>query len=131
MKPLHPELATLLVTITDHLVAQGARSKDPATNQCTYRGAEGAKCAVGVLIPDELYHPGIEMGIVRMFNESRDNTRAVVNHLKGLAPNVEEDELVAFLLATQTFHDNDANRVGFSRDAVEAGLKVRIEDYMR
>ncbi len=27
---------------------------------CTYRGPDGLKCAVGCVLPDELYHPGMD-----------------------------------------------------------------------
>ena len=51
--------------VAAHLLAQGARSTamfDDAFGRatCTYRGAEGRKCAVGVLIADEHYGPGLE-----------------------------------------------------------------------
>lgn len=50
-------------TVAKHLFKQGCRSvedeslDDPA---CLYRGPEGRMCAVGVLIPDELYNTDLE-----------------------------------------------------------------------
>ena len=45
---------------TEHLRQQRAQSIDPVTSVCRYRGPDGLKCAVGVLIPDELYSPEME-----------------------------------------------------------------------
>lgn len=54
-------------TVARHLHKQGKRagkydndSRDEADFRCLYRGPEGTKCAVGCLIPDELYDPNIE-----------------------------------------------------------------------
>ena len=53
--------------VKNHLLAQNAVSRfsdggfspdDPAT--CAYRGFDGLKCAVGCLITDEAYFPGLE-----------------------------------------------------------------------
>lgn len=41
-----------------HLLKQGKRAK--IGGFCKYRGDEGTKCAVGCLIPNRLYNPGIE-----------------------------------------------------------------------
>jgi hypothetical protein len=47
--------------VARHLLTQGARSMGPnGTVQCLYRGSDGLKCAVGCLIPDELYWAGLE-----------------------------------------------------------------------
>ena len=42
-----------------HLLTQGERSTDMG-NHCLYRGPNGLKCAVGCLIPDDLYDPLME-----------------------------------------------------------------------
>ena len=49
--------------VCDHLLAQGARSEtDPNSDMhvCAYRGANDMQCAVGCLIKDEYYSPGLE-----------------------------------------------------------------------
>lgn len=48
--------------VATHLLAQGARSmgKYGSFEGCAYRGAGGARCAIGVLIPDELYRNELE-----------------------------------------------------------------------
>lgn len=62
-------------TVVNHLAAQGKRAmrnmyaaekpdwfQDGSTEQmsCAYRGENGAKCAVGCLIPDYMYDPSME-----------------------------------------------------------------------
>ena len=42
-----------------HLLTQGAKSSIPGID-CAYRGEHGRKCAIGVLIPDEVYSPEME-----------------------------------------------------------------------
>ena len=46
-----------------HLLNQGRRAKSLAPspeNSCLYRAPGGLKCAVGALIPDEVYNPNME-----------------------------------------------------------------------
>lgn len=48
-----------------HLLTQGKRSMGPRNDEtntirCAYRGDNGAMCAIGCLIPDELYSPTLE-----------------------------------------------------------------------
>lgn len=51
-------------TIVKHLFSQGERSTVLLPNRseysCAYRGANGHKCAVGIVIPDDLYDPEME-----------------------------------------------------------------------
>jgi hypothetical protein len=51
-------------TVAAHLLKQNARSLIDPTDLddpgCAYRGAAGLKCAVGCLIPDEVYKPSME-----------------------------------------------------------------------
>lgn len=50
------EVFTQVVT---HLLTQGKPAFD-STGQCAYRGTEGSMCAVGCIITDEEYNPGME-----------------------------------------------------------------------
>lgn len=52
-------------SMREHVVANfKGKSLRPATalgpTLCMYRGPEGKKCAMGIFIPDELYHPNME-----------------------------------------------------------------------
>lgn len=42
-------------TMVRHLRKQGRKSENDQKDYCLYRGPEGLKCAVGVLIPDSEY----------------------------------------------------------------------------
>ena len=44
--------------VATHLLTQGERAR--GVDSCLYRTHYGLSCAVGGVIPDDLYHPGIE-----------------------------------------------------------------------
>lgn len=46
--------------VATHLFAQGEMAMDPNTDTCRYRTQDGKKCAIGCLIPDELYDQRME-----------------------------------------------------------------------
>jgi hypothetical protein len=56
--------------VVTHLIAQGVPSQSVVEDAevdvpvCLYRGPEGAKCAVGCLIPDDIYHSDMEGKVV-------------------------------------------------------------------
>jgi hypothetical protein len=50
-------------TVAIHLIKQGKKSAD-ANGDCLYRSPEGLKCAVGCLIPDEVYDPEMEERVI-------------------------------------------------------------------
>lgn len=53
----------LIDDVTSHLLTQGERSihyQDKDKSACAYRGDDGTRCAIGCLIPDELYQRGME-----------------------------------------------------------------------
>ena len=55
-------------TVLEHLRKQGKASLS-TEGDCTYRGPDGTSCAVGCLIPDELYDPLIEnVSLPQIFN---------------------------------------------------------------
>lgn len=48
-------------TVATHLFKQGRRATNwEMPHMCSYRGAGGSKCAVGVLISDDVYDPMME-----------------------------------------------------------------------
>lgn len=47
--------------VASHLLKQNAKALSES-GDCRYRGERGLKCAIGALIPDELYDPRIEGG---------------------------------------------------------------------
>ena len=53
--------------VARHLLMQGKKSVEGLS--CLYRSADGSKCAVGCLIPDEAYDPKYEgKGLERLMN---------------------------------------------------------------
>lgn len=55
------EAQEIFDTVATHLFVQGRRATSPGNDlMCAYRGEGGAKCAVGVLIPDEIYDEMME-----------------------------------------------------------------------
>jgi hypothetical protein len=46
--------------VLQHLWNQNHTSRKPFGGMCAYRGQHGAKCAIGCLIPDDIYHSGME-----------------------------------------------------------------------
>ena len=50
--------------VATHLLTQGKQSRGPTG--CAYRGADGLKCAVGVLITEGCYSPHLESSTVLM-----------------------------------------------------------------
>lgn len=92
--------------VSKHLLTQNQRSTGALRNSpfegCAYRGRNGLKCAVGCLIPDELYNPNIEDITIDGLLENDDNT-----NLKELFYAVE----YRFLTELQTIHDRvDPNK---------------------
>lgn len=52
---------TIFNKVWNHfIVKKGKASFSSEMKQCLYRGPNGAKCAIGVLIPDSVYEPKME-----------------------------------------------------------------------
>lgn len=57
------EAQEIFDTVAKHLFTQGCRSieiDEEGEESCLYRSPDGKMCAVGVLIPDEIYDPRME-----------------------------------------------------------------------
>ena len=84
-----------------------------SNGQCKYRGDQGAKCAVGLLIPDDIYYPALEGATVtssKMFPVLR---------LLGLSDHI------VFLNELQDAHDDVALDYG---DADEPGRTATLKN---
>lgn len=46
--------------VAQHLMQQGQKSLTLDGDRCAYRDPRGLRCAAGILIPDDLYHPDME-----------------------------------------------------------------------
>lgn len=102
--------------VYDHLHTQGRKSviyehRDKQIN-CRYRAPNGDKCAIGCLIPDELYTPSIEGNNVQSFN--------VKKILYQLYPEMTSNDLL-FLIHLQEAHDviDGSNFISYLNDVME------------
>lgn len=55
-----PSAQEVFNLVVEHLFTQGRPAYD-GNRGCMYRTHDGLRCAVGVLIPDDLYDPAFEM----------------------------------------------------------------------
>lgn len=86
-------MSDIFETMKNHLLTQNQRSSDGGL--CRYRGPNGLKCAVGVLIDDEHYNTDLEG-----YDVHSSNVRAAVTKSLGFTPDWE------LLDQVQTIHDN-------------------------
>lgn len=95
-----------------HLLKQGRKSLEPVVEDvsprnlaCLYRGDGGCACAIGALILDEFYKPGIE-GIVLHLDVEEDTLieeRPLVDAL--VSSGVDVDKHRHLLIKLQKVHD--------------------------
>lgn len=92
--------------VANHLIKQGKRSLalDGAGWVCAYRGEGGAKCAIGVIIPDELYGEHLEGNCFTVLNlKMRYNGDPLCEYLKPYTAPVPA--LVARSIKDAGWHD--------------------------
>lgn len=110
-------LETVITTIANQLAKQRSRAMD-GDGGCAYRGHSGSMCAVGALIPEELYSPVLEgsqvdtMLCTRQYastpkSEEETAVEALLDFLPSLAPELDSGTFFVVLGAFQDFHDND------------------------
>jgi hypothetical protein len=115
--------------VARHLLTQNAKawghySSDLGpTNGCVYRDADGRKCAAGCLIPDDVYHPGLEGEIadgrvVSAILAVEGHNPALVRELQFLHDEFVPEDWAAQLRAT-------AGHEGLSPAVVDEVLRER------
>ena len=119
-------------TVKAHLLKQGRRASDVCGGTCYYRTKEYGsdatlKCAVGCLIPDELYDPEIEgVGITDIWGLGPDElppkTRALYYILDKSLGGIDRQKL-GLLISLQTTHDGC--RVETWRETLESHAEQR------
>ena len=81
--------------VATHLFAQGHRSVgDFADPICLYRGPNGDQCAMGCLIPDDIYEAAMEYQLAQ----------EVIRYYEGLSHLAQHETLIREL---QMLHDGD------------------------
>jgi hypothetical protein len=122
-----------------HLLQQNARSRHLASSNgysyvCAYRGADGAQCAIGALIPDSEYSAAMEgTGCFHLLSQFPK----AIPELVGL-DKVDRAQVARLLSRLQTVHDVDkpeswlltlgvvAREYSLSFDDVEKSREVNV-----
>ena len=101
-----PQQAQVVVMqMADHLAAQRKLS-GVADGTCLYRAPDGCKCAVGILIPDELYNHFIEdTEIAAIMDAEAGECRDISDHLHSLMPDLPSNQVREVLSGAQIYHD--------------------------
>jgi hypothetical protein len=94
-----------------HLLTQNKKSIHPKSSgnigTCLYRGPDGLKCAVGAMIPDELYSPTFEGLTISDLAalDSSENTTTRNRAIKLMEYFRKEHISIALLRSLQSVHD--------------------------
>lgn len=104
--------------VLTHLWDQGECSRDPLGMGCAYRGRNGTKCAIGILIPDNMYRPNME-GM--SFHELCQRFDAVAD-----LPEIQAIKQVGEVL--QQLHDN-LNGLPYFRKRLRNRAQDWLPDY--
>lgn len=101
-----PEQAQKVVSkMADHLASQ-RRKSSTAGNNCLYRAPDGCRCAVGALIPDDVYTIDMEDSDIESVLDSSDSKFLVVSeHLHSLMPGLPSAQVREVLSGAQVYHD--------------------------
>ena len=105
---------SVIEKIAQHLAKQRARSIKTFNGMlsCAYRGKNGTMCAVGCLIPDEMYTVGMEQN---PFVNLKLNFPELLTHLADTYFDGDAQDAELVLTLAQNFHDGDAyNRLMYS-----------------
>jgi hypothetical protein len=110
--------------VADHLLKQGRKSQTADALQCFYRGPDGLKCAIGVLIPDEFYGPRFEdTSSVENLLEQEPVLRALLFEGADTIEKMDRrDELLASLQSIHDCFEVDTWKTKLDKLARELGL---------
>lgn len=87
--------------VAAHLIKQGCKSMN-TEHRCLYRGQDGARCAVGIFIPDDAYKPEMEgLTAAQMSSTFPDALPAALR------------QDIMFLSELQRAHDSSICRTGW------------------
>lgn len=88
-------------TVVVHLLEQGEKSISSKLgySSCRYRGPNGLRCAVGCVIPDDIWEPAMEGWRVNKLFQEYPNIRKLLGFRN-----------LSLLLDCQNIHDNTAVR---------------------
>ncbi len=101
-EPMNPQ--QIFNRVATHLLTQKRRAEVSLNGnvKCVYRAADGAQCAVGCLIPDDMFRPEMEgRGVYVLLNTQPQ----LHNLFTGFAPG---EALKNFLGGLQIIHDGQS-----------------------
>lgn len=85
--------------VAAHLLAQNKKAESPQTGMCMYRSPDGLKCAMGALIPDDIYDPAFEGHAIDILISRYDRLDSLFD------PECSDD---FFLCSLQRVHDQNS-----------------------
>ncbi len=102
-------LQEIYTKVKTHLIAQGRRASAPSAipgypDDCKYRTLDGLKCAVGCLIPDDVYQPSFEGDTLLDEVDARHRLRTT-NPLTECIRSLYGDASLPMLKDLQVLHD--------------------------
>lgn len=96
----------LINDVREFLAKQGKRAWDEETQGCMYRTPDGLKCAIGCLLPDELYDPAMENRTASFLSFEMSETWALfMQHLESKYGKREDGRLTLLMDHLQSIHD--------------------------
>jgi hypothetical protein len=117
--------------VVTHLKNQNARAYDKEEDRCLYRDeSTGYRCAIGCLIPDELYNPDFEGESIDTLLEKAPVLKELLK-IKNFSA-ISSD--VMFLRRLQSIHDGGDLKdwpMSFRNLAVAYELKWNHEDWLK
>lgn len=121
----HPKAYGLMLQAVLAVLKQGRVSVAGSGVKCMYRGCDGAKCAVGHLIPDEKYVPEMDSAGNGL------NVYALNERFPGvLPPELSSEDMIRKLGALQLWHDG-MRFCEFAAPQWRAGAIKRLPAFIR
>ena len=107
--------------VAKHLLTQNCKALGE-NNNCQYQGQNGTKCAIGCLIPDELYDWSMEVGFYEVIDKLED--KGAIKLVKCFKDNFD------MLLNLQKVHDfTDVSEWRTELDKLAKKLKIIRPEY--
>ncbi len=107
--------------VVNHLRTQGKPALSSGTQKCCYRTKDGLTCAVGCLIPEELYRYHLEgrsvFGVVNNFDD-------VANYFGVGKGRSHDDDRIQMLHQLQAVHDSADH---WSNDGLNKAAEVALK----
>lgn len=112
-------------TVAKHLITQGQQSqRDDGT--CLYRGPGGLKCAVGVLIPDDVYTRKMELDDL---GETGNGVHGLLYRHAHVLPGYFSEN-VRLLSRLQNVHDLMYDRTSFARPLFALARDLHLDPHV-